>query len=748
MIRSSILALLLTFSAFASSPEYLVGDAVPTAASRYRALPSVASDGEDFFAVWADDRSGSGSVIGTRITSDGRVLDPLGIRIDTSPWIAYPQVVWDGAAYLVVWSTSQLDGGNSIKAARIAPDGSFVMQPRVLLTDASAERGSLASNGIVSVLAYHTDRAVPALRALVLDGDGNPVHDESISSAWVYHSAPVVAAGIGRFVVAWQETAPGAGKELIKALPIDMQGVALSPTRIILTEGVRPAIASDGTRFTVTWTGGTLVNPVLSSRTYDGDLVPVEKEYDHVTGIQLLRPSLLWIGDHYELTTMRLLEEGRSEIVSIELDRDGRPRPRKRSRGEVPEYPVWQELASATNGADVLAVRSVDGPPQVGRQMFAQLYAGNADASSALALLSWSGNAHREPGIASSPSGHFAAWVEQDGVFATRIDRNGNSLDGRGIRLSGHHASSVHTAFDGTNYVVVWRDTGFLRVRWIAPLTGATVAGTQLAVDDHLYFPPELALAVSPDATYVVYTDYGVHVMRIPHSTHTPDAVPLEVTDDEMFGASPAVAWNGSTLLVTWTEMHGDPRGPAPPLLYPVAIRAARVSAGLALLDPAPLLVTEVDPGDDTIGPSSVASNGTDWLVVASPYYGEDVLARRVLSNGTVEGNAPVKIGDGTDPVVAWTGARYAVAWKETTVRVYERELVMAAVPRSGALVAIHREVVSDAVAFSRPSIVAAGGGEAAVAYTKFSHLPGHAGVERTFFRVMDLNPRGRVVRR
>jgi hypothetical protein len=69
-------------------------------------------------------------------------------------------------------------------------------------------------------------------------------------------------------------------------------------------------------------------------------------------------------------------------------------------------------------------------------------------------------------------------------------------------------------------------------------------------------------------------------------------------------------------------------------------------------------------------------------------------------------------------------------------------------VPRSGALAASNSALVSSGAAESRPSIVSAGSGEAAVAYTKFSRLPEHASAERTFFRVIDLNPRGRVVRR
>jgi hypothetical protein len=214
----------------------------------------------------------------------------------------------------------------------------------------------------------------------------------------------------------------------------------------------------------------------------------------------------------------------------------------------------------------------------------------------------------------------------------------------------------------------------------------------------------------------------------------------------------PSVAWNGSTLLVTWTEEYLFPRAD-PPLIIAVAIHAARVTAGLSLLDPAPLSIagSSTSPDEETsnsFGPPSVASNGTDWLVVSSRDY-EDVIARRVLQSGTVEGNAPEKIGTGIDPAAAWDGMRYAVAWKEGNYQQIARPLALNAIPPSGALKVASRTLVSPGTAPSAPSIAPAGNGAVAVVYTKVSYLPEHAGVERSFFRVMDFNSqRGRVVRR
>jgi hypothetical protein len=64
--------------------------------------PKVASDGADFFVAWADDRSGGMDVYGTRVSDNGRVLQPGGTRLFSSPeFDDVSAVVWDGAHYVV-----------------------------------------------------------------------------------------------------------------------------------------------------------------------------------------------------------------------------------------------------------------------------------------------------------------------------------------------------------------------------------------------------------------------------------------------------------------------------------------------------------------------------------------------------------------------------------------------------------------------------------------------------------------------
>jgi hypothetical protein len=742
-----VVLIVLATPLLAASPEYLVGDDAATAAPHYRHSPAIASDGDGFFAVWTDGRSGSEEVVGTRITSTGRILDPLGLRIAPSFEHAIaPQVVWDGTAWLVVWTRVAGHGINgwmleNLYAARIAPNGGVVMMPRIIAEDAIVGEGrSMASNGMVSVIAYTSDQGPDrSARIAVLDRDGNTLHHETVDSIDEPWNGLTVAAGTSRFVVAWS-TNPGTQPEdhVIRAVALTAAGHVIDPPAIV-GRGDRPAIASDGTRFTIVsrrtedWWEYTLL-----SRTFDANLDPIRDEQAIFDGIRIDHTSVLWVGgNHYEVFTVRQAPED-NEVVSIAIDPEGTAN-QPHVRGRIPVDSTWSQLVAATNGVDVLAAHLTDSPSADGTQVVARLYPANTNESGVPKLLSWSGNAHRDPHIAASAFGHIVAWTEDEGVFATRVDRNGHSIDGRGLRLS-TYAGHARTAFDGTHYVVAWIDSGFIGVRTIAPLTGETIAEAQIPAAAN-----ELAVETSGDATFIVFSDDRVRVTRFPHTTYTPDPVPLAVSPAGMDVTQPVAAWNGSTLLISWNELGTGLRNP--PIVVSFRIYGARVTGGLSLLDPAPILIASADE-HGSFGGSAVASNGDDWLVVAS-HERRDVIARRVSRNGAVESDALIRIAEGNEPVVTWDGTRYAVAWKEGDPWQLERPLVLAAVQAAGALTATHRVFVSSATAASTPSIAAAGDGGTAIAYTRVSFLPEHAGVERSFFRVMDLGAqRGRVVRR
>jgi len=103
-------------------------------------VPTVAFDGTNYLVAWQDTRNSSDAdIYGTRVKSDGTVLDPAGIPITTAPGLQWaPQITYSGGKYMVVW----VDGGYmqamTVHGARISTDG--------VLLDGPASAGGLSIN--------------------------------------------------------------------------------------------------------------------------------------------------------------------------------------------------------------------------------------------------------------------------------------------------------------------------------------------------------------------------------------------------------------------------------------------------------------------------------------------------------------------------------------------------------------------------------------------------------------------------
>src|SRR5688500_1780284 len=73
--------------------------------------PGVASNGQDFLAVWIDRRTAGqdAPLFASRLGTDGRPVEPLGQRLATG--VADPHVASAGGDYLVAWSDA---GGSNV----------------------------------------------------------------------------------------------------------------------------------------------------------------------------------------------------------------------------------------------------------------------------------------------------------------------------------------------------------------------------------------------------------------------------------------------------------------------------------------------------------------------------------------------------------------------------------------------------------------------------------------------------------
>ena len=88
--------------------------------------PAVAPLGDDYLVVWQDERPGrSGADIrGARVSADGKVLDPAGVRLTGAEgYMVRPAVAWDGHRALLAW---QEGGPSDILGTVLEPGGKAI----------------------------------------------------------------------------------------------------------------------------------------------------------------------------------------------------------------------------------------------------------------------------------------------------------------------------------------------------------------------------------------------------------------------------------------------------------------------------------------------------------------------------------------------------------------------------------------------------------------------------------------------
>jgi len=205
-----------------------------------QSLPTVSFDGTNYLVAWQDTRNSSdGDIYGTRVKSDGTVLDPTGIPITTAPGVQHtPQITYSAGQYMAVW----VDGGYlqpmTVHGARISTNGTLIDGPAasggivINTTDINGGYPAVApfGNGFLTVWdvrGYDPARGVYGARInasgqLVNLGTGTHIFPISgspteFASRYLY---PAVATGVNNSLVAWinNREVSGTTKDLQAAL--------------------------------------------------------------------------------------------------------------------------------------------------------------------------------------------------------------------------------------------------------------------------------------------------------------------------------------------------------------------------------------------------------------------------------------------------------------------------------------------------------------------------------------------------
>lgn len=746
-ISHRFLALLL-FLVIANATQAAVSAETPVGTPAYDTAPgyqtnlSVAASGSGYFAVWRDGRSfRSDDLIGTRISESGETLDPTGIFIARGP-VFQPRVVWNGSSFLVMWSSDPGYGPAHLFAARVDREGRVVMPPTLVLRDALAIGDFLASDGTRSIALYMSRESgrEGALRAAVLDHEAAVVTDLELAPADLSRGAPSIETNGSEYVVVWTMTHDGIAE--LQAIRLGPSGTRLDAAPASLGRGYEPLIASDGHDFVVAARTPFNGESVWTTRAVSVSLSDVSDPELIAGSGNMFEASFFWAGGQYALVGPRFdfaISQYHAALVSVE--RDGSPS-EIREADFVPTKSLSPSMDAVADGSDLVIVwtESSERPSGVVSRTVARLYsqAGSVlEPQSEKELLTTSANRQMNPVIAAGGSIRLVAWREESGIYATRVNAAGVSLDGRGLELyRDANAGPPSVAFDGSQFVVAWTASPTDLVARFVSTDGRLLPGTVRFYGD---VRGPIGLTAGGPGSLLAWTtnEPQIVVARISRATRDADPVPLAISPAGRLVGNPVPSWNGREFLVAWNEMVLDYAG-LQIFFSSDRVLGSRLTDGLTLIDTEPLLIGDAEGSD---AGQRLASDGQDWLVAwrgGSQIRGQRILGGRVF--GPQEGT-PISAGIGHD--VAWEGSRYAMTWKNG-----EENLQLGSIERKGATGPVSPQLIGSARGVSGPFLASIGPHTLAIVYGRIATEPLHGSVERAFLRTVTPDgPRRRAVR-
>jgi len=614
------------------SPELGLDNPTNGPANGTQWRPTMAFDGANFLVAWDDVRLGTdGDIYGTRISKAGVVIDPTGIVIsDASGYQGRTSVAFDGTNFLVVWEDyrgSDVD----VYGARVSKTG-VVLEPSgiPIAASASAQYAPHASHdGSNFIVVWPDGRnganldiylARISAAGVVLDKSGIQVSTSTGDAA-----EPVALYNGANILVVWNDERGSTDKD-IYAARVTKAGVLLDSAGVAVCtapgDQEAPQVALSGTTAMTVW---------YDRRGADANIYAAR-----ITAAGAVLDS-----NGFAVTTAK----GDQTWPSIGHDGAG--------------YLVaWQDRRSGSSH-DIYASR---------------VSAAGAVLDTAGVAISTAAGDQTRPFVGFDGAQYMLGWTDgrngQDDIYTSRVSSAAAVLDPLGLLISkaGNMQLNPTTAFDGSNYLVVWQDN--------RAGTSLDLWGARLSMSAKVLDPIGIAVtkatgdqadpAVAFDGTnfLVVWRDersgsgadiYGARISKAGAVLDGAGVAICAASGDQL---RPVVTHDGANFLVAWQ----DGRGSSGSDVY-----AARVSAAGALLDAAGITVSVA--GGDQLHPA-VAAGGAAALVVWEDKRSSktvQIYGARVTSAGGVLDTAGIPITQtGVDqrrPAVAHDGAAYRVVW-------------------------------------------------------------------------------------
>ena len=230
--------------------------------------PALAFDGSGYLITWTDAGSGLGDIYGARVNTSGAVLDISGIPICTDLRTQDSSAIaFDGVRFLVAWrdERTRLSGTvDDVYGTRVTTDGVVLDgSGLVLSTQSNQQRGpAVAHDGSGYLVVWADGRDTVSSRTDIygvrISANGTVLDPSGlqISTASGAQYSPAVAFGGTDYLVAWTDERSAVDRDIYGAR-VTSQGAVLDPEGLAVSvepgDQRDPAVASDTASYLVAW---------------------------------------------------------------------------------------------------------------------------------------------------------------------------------------------------------------------------------------------------------------------------------------------------------------------------------------------------------------------------------------------------------------------------------------------------------------------------------------------------------------
>ncbi len=660
----------------------------------------IAAGGAGFLVVWTDMRTSYADFQG--LDQTGRDvyaarLDAKGNMIDTTPIAVTmdfgtqqdPEVAWNGQNWLVIWENETPSGTGGaapmkIFGSRVSPDGTVLDVPFEIL-EAPGFAGSMveiavAANGADWLVVGEADSGGGLLGVRVA-GDGSMIDADPVTLApedYFLYSRASLHVAQGEYLLVSNDGPYGS-----RARRFASNLSSLGPP--IELPDSRPAIASNGTDYFVTWdpAGGILYG---SRMTLDGTLLDpsgtplMESFWDDGDQSHVQWDGTRWWVFHElpypdgGLHFARVASDGTVIDTTPMFVFDTTP------ASFIGPYTVAGGLAGGLQL--VWADQDCNCPDEWGAGVMPWDIRGEFISAAAQMTpdiaISRSAPAQTFPDLTAVPDGFLSLYVSEvddlQRIMVRRLDQLGSPLDEQPIEIaSGSYVTNPEAAWNGSVYMITW-DEFYYCVGGNWPPCGSFIHAVRMLPDGTILDAEPIVVMPAWDGDVAALGDVFLVTGR-----HFPDAAHFvfpfgarvdgntgDVMDPEplllggSFAVRPRVTTFAGKWLVVWEQKasHNQSWG---------ASRYNFVSAdGTVKFEP--MLGTQLSCGG---GRPEVAASAASALVVcregAWDHFLSDVNGGLILSDETLGATFEISgaVEQQRSPTVAFDGFDFIVVWED-----------------------------------------------------------------------------------